>query len=155
MKIFPRTSILAAFIALLATTLPGLTAGQTAPRAKAAPAASTYDSAKEVALEGTVASVITKPGPGMLAGAHALLATPSGTVDAHLGIYAMRGANALSLAAGERVRMVGVMRTVNGRSVLLVRTVQTSGGLYAIRSTHGFLLRSGAACATRPQKDAK
>jgi hypothetical protein len=135
-------------IALLAMVLAGPADGQTAAWAKAAVAAPRYDVAREVTIEGTVASVITKPSPGMLAGAHAILTTPTGTVDAHLGNYAMRGARALSLASGERVKMVGILTIIKGRPVLLVRTAQTGSGLYTIRNARGFLIRPASATAT-------
>jgi hypothetical protein len=137
---------LMASIALLAMALAGPGNGQTAARANAA-AAPKYDIAREVTVEGTVASVVTAPSPGMLVGAHAILTTPTGDIDAHLGSYAMRGARALSLASGERAKMVGVMTIINGRPVLLVRTVQTGSGLYTVRNTRGFLIRSGSASA--------
>lgn len=144
---------LAATIALLAMALAGPANGQTVAQAKAA-AAPKYDIAREVTIEGTVASVVTEPSPGMLVGAHAILTTPTGDVDAHLGNYAMRGARALLLASGERAKMVGVMTTINGRAVLLVRTAQTSRGLYTIRNKRGFLIRSASASATRSTKAA-
>lgn len=155
MKVPSGGVILAAIVALLAMTLPVPAGGQTAVRAKGAAAAPKYEPAKEVTIEGTVASVVTKSMPGQLVGAHAILTTASGTVDAHLGNYATRGANALVLAVGERVRMVGVLVTVHSRPVLLVRTAQTSRGLYTIRNSHGFPLRPASSSATRPQKDAK
>jgi hypothetical protein len=101
-----------------------------------------YNSSKEVSLEGTVASVVTKPAPGMLAGAHLMVATSTGTVDAHLGNYAMRGPNALALSPGERVKVVGVMATVQSHHVLMVRTVQAGLNYYKIRNECGFLIRT-------------
>lgn len=147
--------ILSALVALLAMALPGPAGGQTAMRAKGAAAPPKYEAAKEVTIEGTVASVVTNSTPGLLVGAHAILTTASGTVDAHLGTYAMRGANPLVLPVGERVKMVGVMATVAGRPVLLVRTAQTGHGVYTIRNAHGFPLRPASSSATHPQKDAK
>jgi hypothetical protein len=149
-----RGVIVSAVVALLAMSLTASADGPTAMQARAAAAAPKYDISKEITVEGTVASVVTKPTPGMLAGAHALLTTSSGAVDAHLGIYAMRGANALALAAGESVKMTGVLVSIKGRPVLLVRTVQSGHGLYTIRNSHGILLRPASASATRPQKDA-
>ena len=102
-----------------------------------------------------MASVVTNSTPGLLVGAHAILTTASGTVDAHLGNYVMKGANPLLLAVGERVKMVGVMATVAGRLVLLVRMAQTARGIYPVRNAHGFPLRPASASATRPQKDAR
>jgi hypothetical protein len=137
--------ILSVSITLLATALAGPADGQTAARAKAVAAAPRYDIAKEVTTEGTVASVVTKPSPGMLAGAHLMVKTSSGTLDAHLGSYAMRGTNALTLTVGERVKLVGVMTSALGQPVLLVRTVQSGSGLRVIRNLHGFLIQPGAA----------
>lgn len=155
MKVSSGGVILLALVALLATALPVPAGSQTAVRAKGAAAAPRYEPAKEVTIEGTVASVVTNSTPGLLVGAHATLTTASGTVDAHLGNYAMKGANPLALAVGERVKMVGVMMTVGGRPVLLVRTAQTGRGVYTIRNAHGFPLRPASASATRPQKDAR
>jgi hypothetical protein len=135
-------SILAVPIALslAAIAAPGL--AQTLARTEIAAAApSRYDIRREVAIEGTVAGVVTKPSPGMLAGAHVLLAISSGTVDAHLGNYAMTGANALSLVLGERIKVVGVMTTVQGKPVFIVRTLQAGGNVHVIRSRQGFPVR--------------
>lgn len=146
---------LAAFVALVVTAMAGSSDGQTAERANAAAAPPRYDAGKEIAIEGTVASVITEPTPGMLAGAHALLMTASGTVDAHLGNYAMKGTPRLRLYAGEHVRMVGVIVTIKDRPVLLVRTAQTDGRTYTVRNAHGILTRSASARAIRPRKGPK
>jgi hypothetical protein len=155
MKVSSGGVILLALVALLATALPVPASNQTAVRAKGAAAAPKYEPAKEVTIEGTVASVVMKSTPGQLVGAHAILTTASGTVDAHLGNYAMKGANPLVLALGERVKLIGVMATVAGRPVLLVRTAQTARGIYPVRNAHGFPLRPASASATRPQKDAR
>ncbi len=127
-------------LALVVIAAPGL--AQSVARTAIAPAApSRYDVRREVAIEGTVAAVVMKPSPGMLAGAHVLLATTSGTVDAHLGNYPMRGAGSLSLVSGERIKVVGVMTTVQGKAVFLVRTVQAGGSVHVIRNGQGFPVR--------------
>jgi hypothetical protein len=104
-----------------------------------------YDLRKEAVLEGSVSTVVTKPGPGWPAGTHLMLNTASGKVGAHLGNYAMRGPNAISLAAGDRVKVTGVMTTIRGRSIFLVRRLQVGLNIYQIRNEHGFLVRSGPA----------
>jgi hypothetical protein len=146
---------LAALVALVAMALAGSSDGQTAERAQAAAAPPIYDAGKEIAIEGTVASVVTEPTPGMLAGAHALLNTASGSVDAHLGNYAMKGTSRLRLYAGEHVRMVGVILTIKDRPVLLVRTAQINGRTYTVRNECGILTRSASARAIRPRKGPK
>jgi hypothetical protein len=145
--------ILLAVVPLFGLALAGPASGQKAPGASVSGGAQKYDLAREITVEGTVTSVITSPAAGMLAGAHALVATSSGTVDAHLGIYALRGAGALALSAGDHVRMVGLMTSVKGQPVLLVRTIQTARGFITIRNAHGILLRSAASTATRPQQE--
>jgi hypothetical protein len=100
-----------------------------------------YDIAREAAVEGTVMSVVTNPAPGLPAGAHLLLRTSSGTVDAHLGSYAMSGPGAVSVTPGQAVKAVGVMTNIRGRRVLIVRTLQAGLGFYRIRNEHGFLIR--------------
>jgi hypothetical protein len=146
MRKFNGGAILLALIVLFATGGPALAQTGEA-HSKAVPAPPAYQASKEVTLEGTVYSVITKPTAGMLMGAHAILATPAGDVDAHLGNYAMKGANPLTLTPGERVQVVGVMSTrAGGRQVLLVRTVQAGSHTYTIRNKNGFLLKP----ATKP-----
>jgi hypothetical protein len=139
MKKYRGGAILPAVIVLLA--IGGSIEAQTAEHPKAVPAAPVYQASKEVTLEGTVANVVTKPTAGMLIGAHAILATPTGNVDAHLGSYAMKGSNPLTLTPGERVQVVGVMETLaKGNKVFLVRTIQAGSHTYTIRNEHGALI---------------
>jgi hypothetical protein len=119
--------------------------GQSTPSRTRLAGPSRYDVRREAILQGTVSSVVTKPGSGCPAGAHLMLDTPSGKVDAHLGTYAMRGPNAISLAAGDRVKVTGVLTTVHGRSIFLVRKLQVGLNTYQIRNERGFLVRSGSA----------
>ena len=98
----------------------------------------TYDVAKEITLNGTVSSVLMKPSAGMIMGSHLLLATPSGPVDASLGRFGLLGKGAVSVTAGQQIEVTGVMKTLNDKQVLLVRTVKTGGQIYTIRNQHGF-----------------
>jgi len=118
---------------------------QTAESAKAARTAPLYDASKETTLQGTVNSVVTKPGAGMIAGGHLLVATAQGNVDAHVG-RALQGTNAVAVKAGDAVKLVGVMATVNHNQIFLVRTAEIGGHTYTIRSETGFLVSS-----TRPR----
>jgi hypothetical protein len=108
-----------------------------------------YDAAKEVTLEGTVQSVVSNPSRGMLLGAHLIFATPTGTVDAHLGSFALKGPHALSLIPGQHVKVVGVMTTANHSQVFLARTVEANEQTYSIRNQHGFLITASAAPASQ------
>jgi hypothetical protein len=99
-----------------------------------------YDPSKEVTLKGTVENVLRTPSRGMLPGAHVMLATGSGLVDTHLGPFALKGFHPLSIAPGERVSVVGVMKTVRGNEVFLARTVKVGDEEYKIRNEHGAVL---------------
>jgi len=96
-----------------------------------------YDISKEVTLTGTVSSALTKPARGMIMGTHLMIATPSGSVDASLGRFAMRGKSGLSVAPGQQIEMTGVMKTIKGKQVFLARTVKAGGQVYTIRNEHG------------------
>jgi len=97
-----------------------------------------YDISQEVTLNGTVSSVLTKPAPGMIMGSHLMLATPAGPVDASLANFGLRGKGALSVAAGQQIEVIGVMKTIMDKQVFLVRTVKVGGEVYTIRNEHGF-----------------
>jgi hypothetical protein len=97
-----------------------------------------YDVSKEVTLNGSVLGVLTKPSPGMIMGSHLLLATPSGPVDASLGMFGLLGKGALSVAPGQQVEVTGVMKTLKDKQVFLTRTVKVGGQVYTIRNEHGF-----------------
>ena len=96
-----------------------------------------YDLSEEVTLNGTVLNVLTKASPGMITGSHLLLTTLSGTVDISLGTLGLQGQGALSVSAGQQVEVIGVIRTLKGKPVLLARAVKVGDRVYAIRNEHG------------------
>ena len=96
-----------------------------------------YDRAEEVTQSGIVARVLAKGDPGMVAGAHFLLQTSAGLVDASLGRFAFDGRGALTLVAGQQVEATGVVRRIEGAQVFVVRTVEVQGKVYVIRNEHG------------------
>jgi len=101
-----------------------------------------YDISKEVTLTGTVSSIVKSASPEtkMMAGSHLIVETTSGTVDASLGGFALRGTGALSVTPGQRVQVTGVMQKIRDKEVLVTRLVQADGHLYTIRNEHGFAL---------------
>jgi hypothetical protein len=106
--------------------------------------ASKYDVAKEVTVEGTIQSLVRKPAPGAIMGAHLMVSTAHGTVDAHIGNYLVVGKYAVPLPAGQSVKLVGKMTTFNHQNVLLVSTMETGSSTIRVRSEHGFLVYPGA-----------
>jgi len=97
-----------------------------------------HNVAEEVTLTGTVSSVLTKAPPGMIVGAHLLLATPYGPVDASLGRFGLQGNGAVSITTGQQIEAAGVMKRIKDKSVFLVRSVKVDGEVYTIRNKHGF-----------------
>ncbi len=125
-------------ILFLISSLPPVQAqAQTTANATGSTAPSRYSLADEVTLTGTVSSVFTKAAPGMIAGSHLLLATPSGPVDAALGRFGLPGDGPVSVAAGQQIEATGVMKTLQGRAVFLVRTVKVGDEVYSLRNQHG------------------
>lgn len=96
-----------------------------------------YDMTKEVTLSGPVSAVYERPAAGLIAGSHLMLLTGSGTVDASLGTWGLRGKGAPSIANGEQVTVRGVMKTLRERQVFVVRTLEVGGHTYTIRTEHG------------------
>jgi hypothetical protein len=98
----------------------------------------TYDASREVTITGNVHGLrVHSKAPS---GAHLLITTSQGLIDAHLGRFALRGSQPLSLRAGEQVSVVGVMAWVDGSQILLARTISTGTKTFLIRNQHGALL---------------
>jgi hypothetical protein len=135
-------------LCLLATLAISLLAAPLYANESAAPKrtviASRYDVTKEVTLTGTVQSLVRKPAPGTIMGAHLMVSTSQGTVDAHIGNHLLAGKSPMSFAAGQSVKLVGLMTTVNHQNVFLVRTIQMENRTITVRSDHGFLVGHGA-----------
>jgi hypothetical protein len=106
---------------------------------------SKYDLTKEVTLTGTVESLVKKPAPGTLMGAHLMVSTTKGTVDAHIGNFVIAGRNPTSFVSGESIKLTGIMTTFNRQNLFLVRTLQMGDRTITIRSEHGFLVAPASA----------
>jgi DNA/RNA endonuclease YhcR with UshA esterase domain len=115
---------------------------QSAAATRTTPGSFHYDVTKEVTLHATVSRVLKTASQGMVWGSHLMLATSAGTVDASLGRSAFHGVNPLSVTAGEHVEVTGVMNTIKGKQVFLVRTVKVNNHIYTLRNEHGALLAS-------------
>jgi len=114
----------------------------------------TYDVSKEVTLTGTVSSVVKKPTAGMLLGTHLMLATPKGSVDAHIGTYPGRDKRLDTISQGQTVKAVGMMRKTKLGQVFIVRTVQADGQTFTVRNQNGFFVgprASRSKATSRPQ----
>jgi hypothetical protein len=106
--------------------------------------ASRYNMAKEVTLQGTIQSVVRKPSAGRMFGAHLMVTTSQGTVDAEIGRFLLRGPDAVSFSPGQQVKLVGIMTTINHRNVLMTRLIETGGQTITVRNEHGFPISRAA-----------
>jgi len=106
-----------------------------------------YDLSKEVTLEGTVQNLVRTPAPGTIVGAHLIVSTGQGIVDAHIGDRVIAGPNAASFASGQAVKLVGIMVQFNQQNVFIVRTIQTENRTITVRNDHGFLVFPGSRAA--------
>jgi hypothetical protein len=102
-----------------------------------------YDAAKEVTIEGTIQSVVKKPTPGLMLGAHLMVSTSKGVVDAHIGGFVLQGQHPYSPSVGGTVKLVGVMATVNQKQVFLTRTIESGDATFQVRTEHGYLIMPG------------
>jgi hypothetical protein len=102
-----------------------------------------YDVSKETTVEGKVSSVSVAV-PGNIRGGHIFVTTSSGTVDGHLGPFALSAKNHMVIPVGTNVKIVGVMATVGGKQIFLVRTIDTGETKYTIRTEHGLPIIPGA-----------
>jgi hypothetical protein len=110
----------------------------------AKPAPGTYDTAKDISLQGTVLTFTENSQTAPL-GAHVLLQTSAGNVDVHLGDARFLHLSKLSITQGASVRFVGQMSTVGKNQIFLARLVQVGAQVVAVRSEHGLpLARAGA-----------
>jgi|SRR5271170_1054996 len=103
-----------------------------------------YDPAKEVTMAGTIHEVVTKPDPCSILGAHLMVSTAAGIIDAQIGSFVLRGPQAFSPVAGQFINLVGVMATINHRKVFLTRTIKTENRTIEIRTARGFPMIPGA-----------
>jgi hypothetical protein len=106
--------------------------------------ASNYDLKREVTLQGTIQSLVAKPAPGSLMGAHLMVSTAQGTVDAHIGNHVLGGKRPASFASGQSVKLVGIMTTFGGQNVFLVRTIQMGNSTITVRNERGFFVSPSA-----------
>jgi hypothetical protein len=106
---------------------------------------SKFDLSKEVTLNGTVQSLVRKPAPGSFVGAHLMVSTAQGTVDAHIGNFIIAGRNPTSFVSGESIKLTGIMTTYNHQNLFLVRTLQMGERTITVRSEHGFLVPPASA----------
>jgi hypothetical protein len=100
---------------------------------------SPYDASKEVTLQGTVVS-FTENSKEFPPGAHVVVQTSSGQVDAHLGDSRLLKLNNFTISQGASIRIIGENVTTNQGTFFLARLVQQGTQVLAVRSMQGMPL---------------
>jgi hypothetical protein len=100
---------------------------------------SPYDPSKEVSLEGTVVR-FTENSKDFPPGAHVVVQTGSGQIDAHLGDSRLLKLNHLTISEGASIRIIGEPVTTNQGTFFLARLVQQGTQVVTVRSMQGIPL---------------
>ena len=114
---------------------------------------STYDLAREVSLQGTVATYTANSTTPPI-GAHVVVQTAAGTtVDVALGNAGLLQANHMTIAPGNSIRIIGETVPYGSGTIFIARLVQEGTQIVALRSTKGMPLsgprNSGATSNTK------
>ena len=102
-------------------------------------AASSYDSARETVLSGTVTKYTANSTAAPM-GARVTLQTSSGAVEVHLGNAKLLSMNHLSLQPGDALRVTGENVAVNGGTIFAARSLQKGSQVAMLRSKNGIPL---------------
>ena len=148
----PTERIRTGFFVLAGVLALCLTAGAQQAAQPEARRLQSYDAGREVTLVGTVVKYeASSSAPPM--GAHLLVQTSSGQVDAHLGNARVLQVSHLELKAGDNVRIVGESLALGDGTFFAARIVQKGTQAVAVRNAKGFLLRPSSTLS-QSQKDA-
>jgi hypothetical protein len=98
-----------------------------------------YDVTEEVTVSGAATQFLARAQKGMLNGSHLFISTSSGAMDVSLGTYGY-GKEPVEISAGANVEVTGVMKTLDGRQVLLARMVKVGDRSYMIRTGRGIVV---------------
>jgi hypothetical protein len=109
------------------------------PRAKAGRGAARFDPATVTTVQGDVVEVQRIP-HRRAEGVHLLVRAGADTVDVHLGPDFWVDAQAVKVAAGDRVEAKGSRVTLGGEPVLLAQEVRKGSDVLALRDADGLPL---------------
>ncbi len=112
-----------------------------------------YDATKEVSLQGTVAS-FTENSKQFPPGAHVVVQTSAGPVDAHLGDARLLKLNNMTIAQGASIRIIGESVTTPQGTFFLARLIQQGAQLVVVRNAQGFPVSLAAAKSAAKQNGA-
>lgn len=125
-------------VLLVATTAGAQQKTQTVPQRNLS-----YDPGREVSVQGSVISY-SETSSAAPFGPRVTLQTSSGVLDVHLGSARLLENNHFTLAAGDRVRVVGESVPDGSGTQFLARLIQRGDQVVLLRSPQGFPLRPAA-----------
>jgi hypothetical protein len=126
-----------AFVILAFFTLAGPGYAQTAAAATKTSISSKYDVSKEITLNATVESVPEKSSDARAQVDFLVLQTKLGTVNGRVTPFTLNGKGAISITRGEQIKATGMMTTLQGKQVFVIRALEVGGRTYQIRSKRG------------------
>ncbi|MGH9757552.1 MAG: hypothetical protein ACRD4M_07420 [Candidatus Acidiferrales bacterium] len=122
-------------------TNPSSARSATAANSQSNAAITVYDLSREIVVQGNIQKIDTA-GDRVPMGAHLLVETSTGLVDAHLGTLNAASLKLLGLYNGEAVSLTGITESENGNSVMLVRILNVAGRNFTLRNKNGLPLKS-------------
>ena len=97
-----------------------------------------YDKATEVVTSGTIRAIAREQNSGNLPGTYLTLQTVPITFSVHVGMW---NPSRMPFHVGDQVQVTGSLIIVNGKQMLLARTVASASQTIIVRSTGGQALR--------------
>jgi DNA/RNA endonuclease YhcR with UshA esterase domain len=96
-----------------------------------------YDPATEVTVKGTVEDLTQTTGKRGWAGTHLTLKTDKGAYVVHVGPSSFIAGQGFTIDKGDTLEITGSKSTVNGKEVLLARTLTKDGKVLTLRDEKG------------------
>ena len=104
-----------------------------------------YNPATETTVTGTVEDVTQAVGRRGWEGTHLNLKTDTGLYDVHVGPSSYLSAQKFTISNGEKLEVTGSKTQMNGKDVLVARTITKDGKTLELRDAQGFPKWSNAA----------
>ena len=96
-----------------------------------------YNPATETTLTGTVENVLQTAGSRGWNGTHLSFKTDQGVYDVHVGPSSFLSAQQFPIAKGEKLEITGSKVQMNGKDVLIARTITKDGKTLELRDAQG------------------
>jgi hypothetical protein len=122
----------------VATTRPVAAQEQSSPQTSQSLRA--WNVADEITFGSAIREVVSKNPVGAPAGLNLLMSGSQTTLYVSVGPFLAENVKQ-SLATGQMIQAVGIVRTVNGQNYLLARQLVVGDQTIELRNIHGFLIR--------------